>query len=154
MIAELDPNNAAPFWKVEEAAALIAAIDVDLGKREAANAELEKKGRLDPREAEYVGKLIRDIRDDLLFCFSPLKPGEARAFQRPDPLVEWSAKVRWLKGELERRERDYPEWERKGRMTPQEREAGIRLMTELGTECFNGGRPRDRLATISSRCGR
>lgn len=116
-------------FSITDAAAFIGAIDAELEATTRANVELVRKGRLTQLEADYVTGLIRDIRSDLIHAFGPLERGGC--VERPDAAVSWTNKVRWIKGEHDQRQADYPEAVRKGRMTDAEARLGLRVMTTL-----------------------
>lgn len=120
--------NGAAF-SIKHAAAFVAAIDAELEQLTRNNVELVKKGRQTQQEADYVVGLIRDIRSDLVHAFGELPVGGS--YERTDPAVAWSNKVRWIKGELELREATYPEAVRKGRMTREQAAIGVRVLATL-----------------------
>lgn len=115
-------------FSIRDAAAFVAAIDAELEQLATANVEAVRKGRQTQREADYVVGLIRDIRSDLVHAFGELN---GASYERPDAAVSWPNKIRWIKGELERREEEYPELVRKGRMTQQQARIGIQILATL-----------------------
>jgi hypothetical protein len=118
------------LFSINDAAAFVAAIDAELDQAARASAALVRKGRLSPAESGYVVGLLRDVRSDLAHAFGPMDPGGC--LERPDPAVRWRDKVRWIRQELETRERDYPELVAKGRITPTDMRLKIRMLRTLG----------------------
>lgn len=116
-------------FSIRDAAAFVAAIDQDLEATTAENVELVRKGRLRQEEADYVTGLIRDVRSDLVHAFGPLELGQS--YERRDPAVSWQDKNRWIGGELDRREAEFPELVRKGRLAPPDAEQRIRVLRTL-----------------------
>ena len=106
-------------WGIADAAALVAAVDVELAERSAADRELVNKGRLDPREADYRAKVVGDIRADLLAAFGPIGADEPPMpfSPRADRAIDWANKVRWIEAELDDRRQRYPQLVSKGRLT-------------------------------------
>jgi len=123
----LDPNG----WGVRDAGALVRLIDQDLAAREADYPEAIRKGRMDQRSADARLAIVRDIRADLLFAFSPLGPSEIR-FARPTPAIAWRSKVRWINHELDELQSDkVREAVRKGRRDGNATQAAISIMEQL-----------------------
>jgi hypothetical protein len=119
-------------WGIADAAALVAEIDRDLADREAHYPDQARKGRIAQEEADYLVGLIGDIRADLLFAFAPLAPGELRgSYERPNPRVTWSAKVKWINGELEHRCKRLPDLVAKGRLTQADADRRIGAIEQL-----------------------
>jgi hypothetical protein len=116
-------------FKIADAAAFVAAIDRELAGCTRDHVDMVRKGRLTQAESDYVVGLLRDIRADLIHAFGPLEPGAS--IEQPGPAVRWRAKVRWINGELERRQSAYPELVVKGRLTDQDAKIGLRLMSTL-----------------------
>jgi hypothetical protein len=113
-------------WGVRDAAALVAEIDRDLEDRTKHFPEQVRKGRINQQEADYLIGLIRDIRSDLAIAFAPIGAGEPVASR-----VTWSAKVRWIKGELEHRRERMPDLVAKGRITANDAQKRISAMEQL-----------------------
>lgn len=120
--------SAASFG-INDPAAFLAAIDSELEDTTREGVELLRKGRQTQAEADYVTGLIRDIRSDLVHAFGDLPIGANQ--ERAAPAVRWRDKVRWIRREVERREADFPEAIRKGRLTPQEGRVRLKIVTTL-----------------------
>lgn len=119
----------ASYLGVRDAGTFIAAIDAELDRFTREQVDLMRKGRVTQQEVDYVAGLIRDIRSDLVHAFGPLPIGTG--IERPQTACSWQDKIRWIKGELDRREEDYPELVRKGRMTKDAAAIGVRVMATL-----------------------
>lgn len=140
-------------WGVRDAAALVAEIDRDLEDRTTHFPEQVRKGRINQQEADYLIGLIRDIRSDLVIEFSPI--GSGAESNRP-PRVTWTAKVRWINGELEHRKERLPELIAKGRITANDAQKRISAMEQLRRLYWKGmfqweppaGPARDYLAAL------
>lgn len=119
-------------WGIADAGAIVAEIDRDLAERAAAYPEQVRKGRLSQTEADYLSGLLGDIREDLDFAFAMIGPGEIReTWERPNPRVTWRDKVRWIRRELEARERRLPDLVAKGRLTAADAEKRIAAIEQL-----------------------
>lgn len=116
-------------WGIWDAAAMVAAIDAELGRMAARHETLLAKGRIDPRVAAYHADLAGDIRADLAHCFGPFDP--AKGWERPPPVLPWRDKVRWIGAELDERREKCPDLVAKGRMTEADAADGIHLFGQL-----------------------
>lgn len=116
------------IFNIADAAAFVAAIDQELADAGRDQIELVRKGRLTPREADYLIGLLRDIRSDLAHAFSAVP---CSSIERGDPVIPWRDKVRWIKLELEQRRTDYPELVAKGRLLEREAKTKLAMLRTL-----------------------
>jgi hypothetical protein len=119
-------------WGIRDAAELVREIDRDLGEREAKYPDLVRRGRMTQHEAEARLAIVRDIREDLLFAFTPVPLGTVRLeCVRAAPAIAWRSKVRWINAELEERRGRSEDLIRKGRLDANQAQRSISVMEQL-----------------------
>lgn len=122
----MNDNNA---WCIDGADAVVAEIRRELEDMRSTFPDKLAKGRLKQEEADYLEALVAEILADLAVAFGDLPPFSLMV--PPEGRYVWADKVRWIRGEIERREANYPMQVDKGRLTREQADGRLFAIRQL-----------------------